>query len=146
MGTLGFDKYRMNPNHKSSSTRFDQRTEGQIKYDPALMPFNDFVAQNAFLFLPNITSQMAMMGGLKLNLLPPLAQEYFIRWLFEVNKPRLSQGLSLLVTYGIIKQCPLWKVIDMPYRNIRMTKETLAALNKMVPPEKRLKFAGPNKT
>jgi hypothetical protein len=132
----------MNPNHKTSSTKSNQTPVEQLVFDPKKMTFNDFVANNAVLFIPEINTKMLTMGGLKLGLLPPLAQEFFIRWLFEVNRPRLIQGLPLLVTYGIIKQCPLWKVIPMPYRNIAMNKDTTAALGKMIPPEKRLKFVG----
>ena len=132
----------MNPNHKTSSTRSNQTPAEQLVFDPAKMTFNDYIAQNAVLFIPEINMKMLTMGGLKLGLLPPLAREYFIRWLFEVNRPRLTQGLPLLITYGIIKQCPLWKIIPMPYRNISLTKESAAALGKLVPQQNRLKFAG----
>jgi hypothetical protein len=132
----------MNPNHKSSASQSNQPPTEQLIFDPKQMTFNDFVAKNAVLFIPGINSKMLTMGGLKLDLLPALAKEYFIRWLFEVNRPRLIQGLPLLVTYGIIKQCPLWKVIPMPYRNIAMTKDAVNALSKMIPPQNRLKFHG----
>lgn len=132
----------MNPYHKSSSTKANQTPTEQLVFDPAKMNFNDYISENAVMFLPGINQKMLTMGGLKLELLPPLAKEFFIRWLFEVNRPRLIQGLPLLVTYGIIKQCPLWKVIPMPYRNIVMTKDAVHALNKMIPPDKKLSFRG----
>lgn len=132
----------MNPYHKSSSANANQTPTEQLVFDPAKMNFNDYIAQNAVMFLPGINAKMLTMGGLKLDLLPPLAKEYFIRWLFEVNRPRLVQGLPLLVTYGIIKQCPLWKIIPMPYRNIALTKDAIYALRKLVPVDKRLKFQG----
>lgn len=134
----------MNPYHKSSSSKANQldlNTESLV-FDPSKMNFNDFIAKNAVMFLPGINQKMLTMGGLKLDLLPPLAKEFFIRWIFEVNRPRLIQGQPLLVTYGIIKQCPLWKIIPMPYRNIRLTKDAIYALQKLVPPDKRLQFHG----
>ena len=135
----------VNPNHKTSANKSGQLKTEDLVFDPKKMTFNDYVAQNAVMFLPGINTKMLTMGGLKLGLLPPLAQEYFVRWLFEVNRRRLEQGLELMVTYDIIKQCPLWKVIPMPYRNIKMDKETVAALDKLIPPEKRLKFSAINK-
>jgi len=130
----------MNPYHKSSSSKSNQTETEKLVFDPAQMNFNDFIAKHAVMFLPGINQKMLTMGGLKLDLLPELAKEYFIRWIFEVNRPRLIQGLPLLVTYGIIKQCPLWKIVPMPYRNISLTKESIQALNKIIPPDKRLKF------
>jgi hypothetical protein len=95
----------MNPNHKTSSTKSNQTPVEQLVFDPKKMTFNDFVANNAVLFIPEINTKMLTMGGLKLGLLPPLAQEFFIRWLFEVNRPRLIQGLPLLVTCGRLFRC-----------------------------------------
>jgi len=132
----------MNPNHKTSSSKDNQTKTEDLVFDPSKMTFNDFIAENAVMFLPGINQKMLTMGGLKLDLLPPLAKEFFVRWIFEVNRPRLLQGLPLLVTYGIIKQCPLWKIIPMPYRNIPLTKDAVANLSKLIPPEKRLKFKG----
>jgi hypothetical protein len=131
-----------NPNHKTSASKDKKTPVEDLVFDPKKMTFNDYIAQNAIMFLPGISTKMLTMGGLKLGLLPKLAQEYFIRWLFEVNRRRLEQGLELMVTYDIIKQCPLWKVIPMPYRNLKMTKESALELSKLIPPEKRLKFHG----
>lgn len=129
-----------NPNHKTSATKDNKVPVEDLVFDPKQMTFNDYISQHAVMFLPGINAKMLTMGGLRLGLLPPLAQEYFVRWLFEVNRRRLEGGLPLMVTYNIIKQCPLWKVIPMPYRNIKMTKESTAALDKLIPAEKRLKF------
>jgi hypothetical protein len=129
-----------NPNHKTSSTKDKQTPVENLIFDPKKMNFNDYVAQNAVLFIPSINMKMSTMGGLKLGLLPPVAQEYFVRWLFEVNRRRLEGGHDLMVTYDIIKQCPLWKIIPMPYRNTKLTQEAIAQLGKLIPPEKRLKF------
>lgn len=129
-----------NPNHKTSARKDNQTPVEDLVFDPKKMTFNDYIAQNAVMFLPGINAKMLTMGGLKLGLLPPLAQEYFIRWLFEVNRRRLEGGMELMVTYDIIKQCPLWKIIPMPYRNIKMDKESAMALSKLIPVEKRLKF------
>ncbi len=131
-----------NPNHMTSASKTKQTPVQDLVFDPKKMSFNDYIQQNAMLMIPGINMKMLTMGGLKLGLLPPLAQEYFIRWLFEVNRRRLEQGLELMVTYHIIKQCPLWKIIPMPYRNLKMTKEGMAELNKLIPPDKRLKFNG----
>lgn len=130
----------MNPNHKTSSSKDNKTPVENLVFDPQKMNFNDFIARNAMLFIPAINAKMLTMGGLKLGLLPAIAQEYFIRWLFEVNRRRLEQGLDLMVTYDIIKQCPLWKVIPMPYRNIKLTKTVVSALGKLIPEQKRLKF------
>lgn len=129
-----------NPNHKTSASKTNQTPVESLVFDPKKMSFNDYIQRNAVMMIPGINMKMLTMGGLKLGLLPPIAQEYFIRWLFEVNRRRLEQGLELMVTYDIIKQCPLWKIIPMPYRNLKMTKEVAAQLGKLIPQEKRLKF------
>jgi hypothetical protein len=126
----------MNPNHKTSKT---YKTEDLI-FDSSKMNFNDYIEKNAIMFIPTIKSKMLTMGGLKLDLLPPLVKEYFIKWIFEINRRRLEQGLPLMITYDIIKQCPLWKIIPMPYRNYSLNKETMSALNKIVPAQSKLKI------
>jgi hypothetical protein len=127
-------------NHKTSASKDNKTKVEDLVYDPKKMTFNDYVAQNAVMLIPSINAKMLTMGGLKLGLLPHIAQEYFIRWLFEVNRRRLEQGMPLMVTYDIIKQCPLWKIIPMPYRNLKLTKDIALGLSKLIPPEKRLKF------
>lgn len=135
-----------NPNHQTSAREKVKSKVENLVFDPKKMTFADFIANNAVMLIPSINTKMSTMGGIKLGLLPPVAQEYFVRWLFEVNRRRLEQGLDLMVTYDIIKQCPLWKIIPMPYRNVKLTKEAVAGLNKLIPPEKRLKFKSINST
>lgn len=120
--------------HKSSASP---------KYDPKTS-FKSFIEENGLLFMPTINQNLALMGGLRLDLLPELAREIFIKWLFEVNKPRLLQGLPLLITYPIVKQCPLWKIIPMPYRQIKLNKDTSVQLAKMMQPQDRLRFKAIN--
>lgn len=120
--------------HKSSASP---------KYDPK-QSFKVFIEDNGLLFMPTINQSLALMGGLRLDLLPELAREIFIKWLFEVNKPRLLQGLPLLITYPIVKQCPLWKIIPMPYRQIKLNKDTSVQLAKMMQPQDRLRFKAIN--
>jgi hypothetical protein len=76
-----------------------------------------------------------------MDLLPDQAKQILVRWLFEVNRRRLEAGQPLLVTYDIVKQCPLWKLIPMPYRNYKLTKDHMAKLTQMVPVSKQLNFS-----
>lgn len=127
-------------NIQSSSS--NQTSVENLIFDPAKMSFEDFFKNNAVMFFPQIKLKALAMGGLRLDLLPDLAKQILIRWLFEVNRRRLEGGQPLMVTYDIIKQCPLWKVIPMPYRTYKLNKEMVSKLGQIVPAQNRLNFKG----
>lgn len=127
-------------NIQSSASK--QTSVENLIFDPAKMSFEDFFKHNAVMFFPQIKTSMMAMGGLRLDLLPDLAKQVLMRWLFEVNRRRLEGGLPLMVTYDIVKQCPLWKIIPMPYRTYKLNKEIVSKLGHMVPVQNRLNFKG----
>lgn len=123
---------------KSSSS--DKTGVENLVYDPTKMSFEDFFKQNAVMFFPKVNTYMLTMGGVRMDLLPNAAKNILVRWIFEVNRRRLEGGLPLMVTYDIVKRCPLWQIIPMPYRNYKLTSKNLARIAQMVPHNQRLDF------
>ncbi len=123
---------------KSSSS--DKTAVENLVFDPKQMSFEDFFKQNAVMFFPKVNTYMMTMGGVRMDLLPNTAKHILIRWIFEVNRRRLEGGLPLMVTYDIVKRCPLWQIIPMPYRNYKLTDKSLARIGQMIPAGQRLNF------
>lgn len=66
--------------------------------------------------------------GVDLSVLPvePVnLRAAFIKWLIKINEPRLKTGKDLLITFDIVKQCPLWKITPMPFRAMSLNKNDL---------------------
>lgn len=85
-----------------------------------------YLKENGTLVIPFINHHLKAMASLDLRELHPNVREYLIRWLIEVNRRRLENGEQMLITYSIIKQCPIWKSIKMPYKLLKLDKVILA--------------------
>lgn len=85
-----------------------------------------YISQKAIL-IPSISKQLTTIGWiLDLNSLPlkPLPfKELFIRWLIYINKIRIEKNQPIIITYSIIKMCPIWNIIKCPIKRITLTKE-----------------------
>ena len=46
-----------------------------------------------------------------------------IRWLISVNLPRIKQGQDPIFPISLVRMCPVWRVVRMPIRVIKLTKE-----------------------
>ena len=89
------------------------------------------------ILLPLVSSQLSNQGYfLDLDSLPihPIPfKELFIRWLIAINKDRISNNQPVIVTYGIVLNCPLWRAIKCPIKKVSLTKESM--FNKPTPPK-----------
>lgn len=71
--------------------------------------------------------------------------EILLRWIIFVNRKRIENGEEILITYEIIKSCPIWKVIEMPITRLNLTKESLNKNKGPVPTRKTVKMGSINK-
>lgn len=65
---------------------------------------------------------------LDLNSLPtePMNfKEIFIKWMIAVNIERLKAGVDPMFSLDVATRCPIWKVIKLPLRKIKLTKESM---------------------
>ena len=96
---------------------------------------NEYLQKNTKVLIPFINHESMTIFGVDLTVLPTKPVDYraaFIKWLIKVNEPRLRAGNDLLITYDIVKRCPLWRMIPMPFRSLELTK---VALRKPVGPK-----------
>ena len=66
--------------------------------------------------------------ALDLNALPvkPFSfKEVFLRWALQANEGRLKAGMQPLFTMGLVKVCPLWKLVPAPFISLKLDKESL---------------------
>lgn len=66
--------------------------------------------------------------ALDLNSLPtkPFSfKEVFLKWAMQANESRIAMGREPLFTLGLVKACPLWKLVPPPFITLGMDKETL---------------------
>lgn len=110
------------------TTKLDQTLkELGIKFkDKSLL--EQYYKQLSAVFITD--AMMASHAGmvLDLNSLPndPIPfKEAFIKWLIEVNMPRLESGQQPVITYEVIMKCPLWRLVRPPLKRLEMTQEGL---------------------
>lgn len=72
------------------------------------------VIGNKAMLLQGIRRDLSNVNVLDLNRLSQAHQDIFIEWLVKVNDTRIKQGLPVLITYELIKLCPLWKIVRIP--------------------------------
>ena len=75
------------------------------------------------LVIPEINHSIMQIGILDLNALDPNMRIIFVKWILGVNKSRIQKGLKPIITLDLIKRCPLWQFINIPYKNLDLTKE-----------------------
>ncbi len=90
---------------------------------------NDYLARNTKVVIPYINHEAMTIYGVDLTALPTEPIDFrtaFVKWLIKINEPRLRVGKDLLITYDIVRRCPLWKVVPMPFRPISLTPEAVS--------------------
>lgn len=63
---------------------------------------------------------------LDLNALPtkPLPfKEIFLRWALSVQEGRILFGDDPIFPYELVKRCPIWKLVSIPIRTLKLTQE-----------------------
>lgn len=66
--------------------------------------------------------------GLDLNSLPTKPFNFkmvFLKWALQANEQRLSRNMEPLFTMGLVKACPLWKLVPPPFVSLNLTKDAL---------------------
>lgn len=105
----------------------DHRIEIQFDEDAFI---KNYLEQHTKVIIPYINHELMTISGLDMNALPtnPVNLKLiFMKWLLYVNRDRLRIGKDLHVSYELIKKCPLWSIFPMPFRQLKLTKESLNA-------------------
>lgn len=82
--------------------------------------FEDYVRDNRKIIIPFISHKFKTMGMIDLTYLPDEVIKILMQWILKVNRRRIESGQEMLVTYEIIKACPIWKAVKMPYRVMKL--------------------------
>lgn len=80
--------------------------------------FDKFVQENRSILIPRMNDRLRNLGLIDLTVLPEDVTHALLDWVLKVNRRRIESGQDVLVTYDIIKQCPIWQVVEMPYRSM----------------------------
>ena len=89
---------------------------------------SDYLLKNRGIIVPVVSKSLNSILFINLQQLPrqPVNfPEILLRWIIYVNRKRIENDQEILITYEIIKSCPIWQVIDMPIKNLKLTKESL---------------------
>ena len=63
---------------------------------------------------------------LDLNSLPSSPVDFkkvFIKWMIDINAPRINQGAEPIMTLELALKCPIFKVIKPPLISLKLTGE-----------------------
>lgn len=109
---------------------------------------SDYLQKNRGIIVPSVSRSLNSILFINLQQLPrqPINfPEILLRWIIFVNRKRIENGEEILITYEIIKSCPIWKVIEMPITRLNLTKESLNKNKGPVPTRKTVKMGSINK-
>ena len=82
--------------------------------------FDDFIRDNRAILFPFISTRLQSLGMIDLTLLPEEVIDYLFNWILKVNRQRIENQQEIIVNYDIIKMCPIWQVVEMPYRSMKL--------------------------
>ena len=88
----------------------------------------EFLVENRALILSELDSEMKNFSMIDLDKLPrePVDfKEVLMRWLIAVNRPRLENGENMIMTFDLIKKCPIWRTIPLPLRKLPLQREAI---------------------
>jgi hypothetical protein len=108
----------------------------------------EYLQKNRVLLVPKVDSSLKSILLINLQQLPrqPVNfAEILLRWLVFVNKSRLEKGEEMIITLELLKKCPIWKVIDMPIKALKLDKGSLNKPRGPVPTRKTSKIGSINK-
>lgn len=88
---------------------------------------NELLRDKTSLIIPHINHQLGTIGLIDISQLDVQMRDVLMKWLLGVNRPRLQQGLPPMITFELVKRCPIWQFINIPYRDVALTKEALNA-------------------
>jgi hypothetical protein len=88
---------------------------------------NELLRDKTSLVIPQINHQLGTIGLIDLSRLDVKMRDVLMKWLLGVNRLRLQQGLPPMITFDLVKRCPIWQFINIPYKDVALTKEALNA-------------------
>lgn len=109
---------------------------------------SDYLQKNRGIIVPSVSRSLNSILFINLQQLPRTPvnfPEILLRWIIFVNRKRIENNEEIIITYEIIKSCPIWKVIEMPIKNLSLTKESLNKSKGPVPSRKTNKIGSINK-
>ena len=109
---------------------------------------NDYLQKNRGIVIPAVNKSLNSILFINLQQLPKTPinfPEILLRWIINLNKNRIEKNEEIIVTYELIKSCPIWKVIDMPIKSLKLTKESLNKPRGLTPTRKTNKIGSINK-
>jgi hypothetical protein len=107
----------------------------EIQFDADAF-IKNYLERNTRVLIPYIDHELKTISGIDLSALPTKPTNLrliFLKWLLYVNRDRLKLGKDLHISYELLKQCPLWAVFPMPFRQLKLTKESLGATTNAKP-------------
>lgn len=109
---------------------------------------NDYLQKNRGIIIPAVNKSLNSILFINLQQLPKTPinfPEILLRWIINLNKKRIEKNEEIIVTYELIKSCPIWKIIDMPIKSLKLTKESLNKSRGLNPTRKTNKIGSINK-
>ncbi len=109
---------------------------------------SNYLMKNRGIIVPSVNRSLNSILFINLQQLPLQPYnfpEILLRWIINVNHKRIENNEEILITYDIIKKCPIWEIIEMPVRNLKLTKESLNKPRGPIPSRKTSKLGSINK-
>jgi hypothetical protein len=110
---------------------------------------SDYLQKNRAILITSVNKSLNSILFIDLSELPITNNinfpELLLRWIISVNKSRLEKGLDIIITYDIIKKCPIWKIVGMPIKSIKLDKQSLNKSSSPTPTRKTRKIGSINR-
>lgn len=96
--------------------------------------------------LPLVTNmQMLVLDLDNLPTKPLPFKEVFLRWMLQANESRMINNEEPIMSYELARMCPIWKLIKMPVKSLRMTREKVMKPPKVLTVRQQQRPKGINK-
>jgi hypothetical protein len=109
---------------------------------------SEYLQKNSAILLPFVNKSLTSFFLIDLQQLPssPINfAEILLRWIIAANKKRIENDEEIIITFDLIKRCPIWKVINMPVKSIKATPESFNKSKSPVPSRKTNRIGSINK-
>ncbi len=88
----------------------------------------EFLSNNRALVLSELDLELKTFSMIDLDSLPrqPIDfREILMRWVIAVNSKRLENGDNPIITFDIIKRCPIWKDFPLKLRKMPLNRQAI---------------------
>lgn len=96
----------------------------------------DYLKENRAMILSELDFEVNTFSIIDLDALPTTPvdfKEVLLRWLIAVNKPRIDNGENPIVTFDLIKLCPIWKIVPLKVRKIPLNRSSINKAKPITP-------------